>query len=101
MRKLILVSMIALTAAASVSAPSFAQQKGGGQSNGGGQSAGNGNTGDYYIGLSRYKNNRRPIYIRHGRSTAYCSTNWAVLHDEYGNRNWVRHCDDRREIDVD
>lgn len=95
MRKFIFVSMIALTAAGAVSAPSFAQQHGGG-----GKSAGNGSTGDYYEGLSR-SNNRRPIYIINGKSTAYCSTNWAVLHDEYGNRTWVRHCEDRRDIEVD
>lgn len=94
MRKFILVSMMAITAAGSLAAPSFAQQRGGGQS------AGKGASGDYYVGISRH-NQRRPVYIVNGRSTAYCSTNWAVLHDEYGNRNWVRHCDDRRDIEVD
>ena len=38
--------------------------------------------------------------LKHDKGGAYCSTNWYVLHDERGMRNEIRHCDDRRHIDI-
>ncbi|MDO9418178.1 hypothetical protein [Pararhizobium sp.] len=91
MRKIILVCMIALTAAASMAAPSFAQQRGNDRSS-------ETRSGDFYEGTN--KQQRRPRYLFE-TSGAYCSTNWIVLYDKYGNKTRVRHCDERRDVEID
>ena len=97
MRKIVLVTLAVTTVLGSLASPSFAQQssrdRGNGSSNGG----------DYYAGATK----RKPVLIAHfqrkllrEKGGAYCSTNWYVLFDERGRRTDVRHCDDRRDIEI-
>lgn len=104
MHRLVLVSMIVVTAATSFAAPAFAQSAGG-KSRGGGN--GSSDSSDWYAGIGSFThsndsyNRRRPKVIL-TKSGAYCVEN----------RRWVdasgkvhfspyRECRDRIDIAVD
>ncbi|WP_411032555.1 hypothetical protein [Shinella sp. BYT-45] len=98
MRKMILLSLAAVTVAGSLATPTLAQQASRGQS-----SSGSGGRGEYqgiehkpvtHVRAKRYQ-------LIQAKGGAYCSTNWLVLFDENGRRTRVRHCDDRNHIDID
>ncbi|SIQ17687.1 hypothetical protein SAMN05880582_1011009 [Rhizobium sp. RU20A] len=63
-----------------------------------------GGRGEYFSGASsapvtHVRAPGRIILLQRGG--AYCATTWAALHDRHGKRNAIRHCDDRRHIDLD
>ncbi|MFK0277675.1 hypothetical protein ACIQUG_28655 [Ensifer sp. NPDC090286] len=107
MHRLVLVSMIVVTAATSFAAPAFAQSAGGKSRGGGGGGNGSSDSSDWYAGIGSFThsndsyNRRRPKVIL-TKSGAYCVEN----------RRWVdasgkvhfspyRECRDRIDIAVD
>lgn len=94
MRKVVLAALAIASLAGAVANPSFAQSRG--------QSRETSNGGDYYPGADRGPLTFAQVRprLKHDKGGAYCSTNWYVLHDERGMRNEIRHCDDRRHIDI-
>ncbi len=101
MTKIASAVVLVATALTSLAAPAFAQSA----DRGNGQDRGDrGGRGDYFSGVTS-----APItYVRGPGNTvllrrggAFCSTTWAALHDVNGIRNTIRHCDDRRHIDLD
>ncbi|UDF28992.1 UNVERIFIED_ORG: hypothetical protein LHK14_15920 [Roseateles sp. XES5] len=94
MRKFVLATLAIATLAGAAATPSFAQSRG--------QSRESSTGGDYYPGADRGPLTFAQVRprLKLDKGGAYCSTNWYVLHDERGMRNEIRHCDDRRHIDI-
>ncbi len=99
MRKFILVSLIAMTAAGPLSTPSFAQQA---ESRGGSERSESRSSerGDFFVGITHQR--RRPILISADGSGAFCVIDKVRRKGEKlsaFNRR-VRLCEDRTHIEV-
>ncbi|WP_377289578.1 hypothetical protein [Rhizobium sp. SG2393] len=94
--------IVTATALSAIVTPSFAQSFDRG--NTGNDNGGNGGRGEYFSGaasapITHVRAPGRILLLQRGG--AYCATTWAALHDRAGKRNTIRHCDDRRHIDLD